>query len=52
MGVLGDHADGGLGLIVNGAYFRALPSVGLNVVWVFISVAGLRKAKSSSGKQV
>lgn len=38
---------GAIGLIVNGIYYFALPSVGLNVAWLAIAIIGLVQWKQS-----
>lgn len=41
---------GGLGLMINGAYHRALPSVGLNLVWTVVGVTALIKLSNKKVK--
>ena len=38
---------GSILLIINSTYYGALPSVGVNVVWIFIGLAALRKGLRS-----
>lgn len=39
---------GAVGLLVNGLYHGALPSVGLNGVWILVGVTALYKALRTS----
>lgn len=36
---------GAIGIIINSGVHRAIPSVGLNIVWLLIAVYGLAKSK-------
>ncbi|MCL5783997.1 MAG: hypothetical protein M1142_01415 [Patescibacteria group bacterium] len=38
---------GAVGIIINSAIHYALPSVGLNIIWLFIALYGLTKAAKS-----
>lgn len=42
---------GSLGFIVNSYYFGAMPSVGLNVVWLLIGIITIEKTVKNSRKQ-
>lgn len=42
---------GSIGILVNAYYFKALPSVGLNVVWMLIALKTLFFAKKQNTNQ-
>lgn len=39
------NAAGAVGLVVNGAWHHAWPSVGLNVVWIAVGVAAMGRVR-------
>lgn len=43
---------GSIGFIVNSYYFGAMPSVALNVIWLFIGIYTITKTFKASRKQI
>ena len=42
------NVAGAVGLVVNGAWHHAWPSVGLNVVWMAVGLAALRVRRAAA----